>query len=162
MHGGMLIFDGSGYGHGVGLCQAGAEEMASEHKSTADILGFYFPGTSVRIGPDDNGWQVTHTPSLTVHSIQIESPVETGKLETTWRQANQRFPSHKTLHPEITFAPSTELFRQMTSQPGWALASTQRHADCAAAGYCPESDWKRHQQSRAARDVACPGRFRSH
>ena len=68
------------------------------------------------------------------------SPVETEKLERIWRQANQRFPSHKTLHPEITFAPSTELFRQMTSQPGWALASTQRHTDRAAAGGRAESE----------------------
>ena len=27
--------------------------------------------------------------------------------------------------PEIVFAPSTEVFRQMTTQPGWALASTK-------------------------------------
>ena len=26
--------------------------------------------------------------------------------------------------PEITFAPTTEIFRQLTAQPGWALAST--------------------------------------
>jgi stage II sporulation protein D len=55
----------------------------------------------------------------------MESPLENEKLEQTWREALQRFPSHKTLHPEITFAPSTELFRQMTSQPGWTLASTR-------------------------------------
>jgi stage II sporulation protein D len=125
LRGGVLVFDGRGYGHGVGLCQTGAAEMASEHKSAEEILRFYFPGAVVRIGPDDNGWRITNTPSLTVRSIEMESPLENEKLEQTWREALQRFPSHKTLHPEITFAPSTELFRQMTSQPGWTLASTR-------------------------------------
>jgi len=124
LRGGQLIFDGHGYGHGVGLCQIGAAEMGSEHKSAEEILKFYFPGTAVRIGPDDNGWRVTNTASLTVRSTQIESPVEDEKLDKIWREAIQRFPSHKTPVPEITFAPSTELFRQMTSQPGWTLAST--------------------------------------
>ncbi|HVT98246.1 MAG TPA: SpoIID/LytB domain-containing protein, partial [Acidobacteriaceae bacterium] len=41
---GVLSFDGRGYGHGVGLCQAGATEMATEGRSAADILQFYFPG----------------------------------------------------------------------------------------------------------------------
>jgi stage II sporulation protein D len=122
--GGMLVFDGNGYGHGVGLCQTGAAEMASEHKRAAEILEFYFPGTVVRIGPDDSGWRVTRTPDLTVRRTDIEPSLQVERLERVWRQAIQRFPSHKTLTPEITFAPSTELFRQMTSQPGWALAST--------------------------------------
>jgi stage II sporulation protein D len=124
LRGGMLIFDGRGYGHGVGLCQMGATEMASEHKAAEEILGFYFSGAVVRIGPDDNGWRVTQTSSLTIRSAQTDSPVKSKTVETIWREANQRFPAHKTLHPEITFAPSTELFRQMTSQPGWVLAST--------------------------------------
>jgi stage II sporulation protein D len=124
LRGGVLLFDGHGYGHGVGLCQAGAAEMASEHKSAEDILGFYFPSTVVRIGPRDTGWRITHTPNLTVRSVQIESAVQQEKLEETWREAIQLFPSHKAFSPEITFAPSTELFRQMTSQPGWTLAST--------------------------------------
>jgi stage II sporulation protein D len=125
LRGGMLVFDGRGYGHGAGLCQIGASEMAAEHKSAREILAFYFPGTVVRIGPDDDGWQVTHASSLIVRSTQGESPIEVEKLEKTWQEALRRFPSHKSLTPQITFALSTELFRQMTSQPGWALASTQ-------------------------------------
>ncbi len=30
--------------------------------------------------------------------------------------------------PEITFAPTTEVFRQLTAQPGWTLASTHGNA----------------------------------
>src|SRR6266403_866376 len=39
------LFSGRGSGHGVGLCQAGAEEMARQGKDYRQILDFYFPGT---------------------------------------------------------------------------------------------------------------------
>ena len=40
--GDMVIFNGKGYGHGVGLCQEGAMEMARKHYTYKDILNFYF------------------------------------------------------------------------------------------------------------------------
>ena len=40
-----LHIKGKGHGHGVGLCQDGAFEMAREGKSYREILAFYFPGT---------------------------------------------------------------------------------------------------------------------
>ena len=52
-----LELSGKGYGHGVGLCQAGAYEMAAEGKSAAQILNFYFPGTAIGITSADHGWQ---------------------------------------------------------------------------------------------------------
>lgn len=36
-----------GYGHGVGLSQCGAEAMASQGQSCAEILSWYFPGTTL-------------------------------------------------------------------------------------------------------------------
>ncbi len=38
-------FRGSGWGHGVGLCQIGAAVMAAEGHSYEEILRFYFPGS---------------------------------------------------------------------------------------------------------------------
>lgn len=38
-------FCGSGWGHGVGLCQIGAAVMAAEGHVYRNILNFYFPGT---------------------------------------------------------------------------------------------------------------------
>ena len=55
--GGVLEIKGRGYGHGVGLCQAGAFEMAAEGRSEAEILSFYFPGTVIAVTPADHGWQ---------------------------------------------------------------------------------------------------------
>ncbi len=40
-------FTGAGFGHGVGLCQAGAVGMAGAGRSYRDILEHYYPGTGV-------------------------------------------------------------------------------------------------------------------
>jgi stage II sporulation protein D len=40
-------FRGSGFGHGLGLCQIGANGMAQHGKSYRDILAHYYPGTKL-------------------------------------------------------------------------------------------------------------------
>ena len=45
-------------------------------------------------------------------------------VEAAWEQAKRLFPPRSAVAPEVVFAPSVEIFRQMTSQPGWMLAST--------------------------------------
>jgi stage II sporulation protein D len=44
---GEVIFNGSGYGHGVGLCQYGALQMALEGKKYTEILKFFYPQTKL-------------------------------------------------------------------------------------------------------------------
>lgn len=46
----QLVIEGSGRGHGVGLCQWGSRFFAAAGASAAEILGLYFPGTSVSGG----------------------------------------------------------------------------------------------------------------
>lgn len=46
--GGGWIFRGNGYGHGVGLCQWGANGMAKAGKTHREILRRYYPGTEIR------------------------------------------------------------------------------------------------------------------
>jgi stage II sporulation protein D len=47
-----VIFDGKGYGHGVGLSQWGALEMARKGKTYKEILAHFYPGTTIT---KDNG-----------------------------------------------------------------------------------------------------------
>ncbi|HUF23862.1 MAG TPA: SpoIID/LytB domain-containing protein [Vicinamibacterales bacterium] len=42
---------GTGFGHGVGLCQAGALSRARGGAKGAEILGFYYPGAIIRRAP---------------------------------------------------------------------------------------------------------------
>jgi stage II sporulation protein D len=46
-------FSGRGYGHGVGMCQWGAKGMAEQGHTARQILGFYYPGTT--LGTLDRG-----------------------------------------------------------------------------------------------------------
>jgi stage II sporulation protein D len=46
--GSSFVFRGSGFGHGLGLCQEGAHVMAQRGAGYSQILAKYFPGTSVR------------------------------------------------------------------------------------------------------------------
>jgi stage II sporulation protein D len=45
---GAFIFTGRGFGHGVGLCQAGALARLKAGDSPDDVLEYYFPGTSLK------------------------------------------------------------------------------------------------------------------
>ncbi len=45
--GSNFVFRGSGFGHGLGLCQEGAHVMAMRGASYRQILGKYFPGTTI-------------------------------------------------------------------------------------------------------------------
>lgn len=44
---GHVILYGWGWGHGVGMCQWGAYQMAVDHKSTEEILRYYYPGSEI-------------------------------------------------------------------------------------------------------------------
>ena len=45
--GDSIIFETRRYGHGVGMSQRGAEQMANEGKSYLDILHFYYPKSDI-------------------------------------------------------------------------------------------------------------------
>jgi len=43
----QYTFTGAGWGHGVGMCQWGAEGRARSGASAAEILSAYYPGTEL-------------------------------------------------------------------------------------------------------------------
>jgi stage II sporulation protein D len=46
-----VVISGHGWGHGIGLSQWGAEGRAAAGSSYAQILSFYYPGTTLGAGP---------------------------------------------------------------------------------------------------------------
>jgi SpoIID/LytB domain protein len=50
-----FVFRGSGFGHGLGLCQEGAHVMAQRGANYARILSKYFPGTQIRKDTETRG-----------------------------------------------------------------------------------------------------------
>lgn len=49
LQGNSVVFEGRGYGHGVGLCQWGALEMAKKGKKYREIISYYYPQTTIRL-----------------------------------------------------------------------------------------------------------------
>lgn len=47
-----FVFEGKGYGHGVGLCQWCALKMSKEGKNYKEILSYFYPGTTMRLYED--------------------------------------------------------------------------------------------------------------
>jgi stage II sporulation protein D len=116
---------GRGYGHGVGLCQAGAYEMAVEGRSYAEILNFYFPAAVAGVTPAGDGWHTIAGKGWSL--LTTGSP---GSLLTegnaAWARAQSLLGSpNRPTQPTVQELPTTELFRQTTGEPGWVLASTR-------------------------------------
>jgi len=42
-----VFLSGRGYGHGVGMCQCGAQAMARQGKTAEQILSYYYPGSKI-------------------------------------------------------------------------------------------------------------------
>ncbi len=65
-NGDKFVLQGSGYGHGIGMSQYGAQQMAKEGKSYKDILAFYYPNTNLTtlsISKDKGGDPKPQNPS---------------------------------------------------------------------------------------------------
>jgi stage II sporulation protein D len=45
----LAFVAGRGFGHGVGMCQCGAEEMARQGKTCEQILSYYYPSSNIII-----------------------------------------------------------------------------------------------------------------
>lgn len=54
IEGDTVVFEGRGYGHGVGLCQWSALEMAKEGKTYREILSYFYPGTKLDVYSEGN------------------------------------------------------------------------------------------------------------
>lgn len=49
-----VVFEGNGYGHGVGMCQWCAFQMAQEGKNYKEILQYFYPGTEITTINENN------------------------------------------------------------------------------------------------------------
>jgi stage II sporulation protein D len=135
--GDSVIFSGRGLGHGVGLCQAGAEQMGRMGHSAQQILAYYFPGTKVALldnAPADLIASSEHFEIVFPATQQEWAPQTLATLERAWRELSSRiaqtcFPRSAALTAAIssrvrvrTFQTTSEFVRA-TGQPGWSAAT---------------------------------------
>jgi stage II sporulation protein D len=120
-----FIFTGRGVGHGVGLCQTGAAEMAREGKTYRDILAFYYPGAAISRSAQAIPWTEIHTGDFDLRVVN-QGDIATIRTAASAALAWATQASGLALHvrPVIEAYPTVAMFRDATGEPGWIAAST--------------------------------------
>jgi stage II sporulation protein D len=120
-----FLFHGRGSGHGVGLCQAGAAEMAREGYGYREILTQYFPGTTIAEVTTGATWQTLAGQGFTLQTSEAADAAYVPAVGRAMTEAENR--SGITHHAAIAVRSyrSTPAFRDATLAPGWVAAFTE-------------------------------------
>ena len=119
------VFSGHGLGHGVGLCQLGAERMAQMGSSTEHILSTYLPGTEIARQPtvDDDPIVSSEHFELIYYSSQEYWVKQTLDTLEQWRK---ELGAHVGVLPSrVRVQTWTRVadFTRVTGEPGWMAAA---------------------------------------
>ena len=118
--GGRIEFVGRGEGHGVGLCQRGAEAMGEAGKSWREILAFYYPGVVV------GSWTRLGSESVALYTTQPEQDgTVLAVAERAAREIARRTGWPVPQRMELRVYPDVDGFRSATAEPGWVGAHTR-------------------------------------
>lgn len=152
--GSNFVFRGSGFGHGLGLCQEGAHVMAVRGANYEKILGKYFPGTVLKKANgkskadvllsafeyrDSHPVGLASSRLLTISSENFSLSYPDGvdrrtanqilnTVELTRNDLLRRASASRSVNVprvSIRFNESTGDFTSRTGQPWWAAAATQ-------------------------------------
>jgi stage II sporulation protein D len=121
-----FIFKGRGVGHGVGLCQTGAAEMAREGKTYREILAFYYPGAGIGRSAQGIPWKLVHTPDFDLRVVNEADLTPTRHAaDSALEWATQASGLTLRRRPIVEAYPTVAMFRDATGEPGWIAASTR-------------------------------------
>jgi stage II sporulation protein D len=131
----VLVLEGTGYGHGVGLSQWGSEYLARTGRSTDEILATFYPG--VELGEATGTMRVAvHKPSTSTTTLTFPQGGEVRSAPSGAQAAG--FPVR--LGPggrvRITYDGAYRVEPLMAGQSG-AAATTYRQEPCALLVLCP-------------------------
>ena len=121
-----VLFSGRGSGHGVGLCQEGADAMGMQGKNYREILAFYFPGAGLGVSAQGLAWHLLHSEQLDV--LTTKENVDAGVLAAAQKAihiAMNNSGLQPTSHPLLKIYPTLSIYRDSTGEPGWVAASTR-------------------------------------
>lgn len=128
--GDTLIFTGRGLGHGVGMCQAGAEQMGQMGIGFEGILAHYFPGTTLgSLSGQEDARFLSSEHFEMVFPARQERLVPTA-LEVLEAQRRKLGPRADVLPTRIRVRTwqTTADFIHATRQPGWVAGTNDGRA----------------------------------
>jgi stage II sporulation protein D len=123
---GKFVFQGYGFGHGVGLCQAGAEARGRAGHRYRQILAFYFPGTRAGISAQGLSW--AHGAGERVEAFaatEAEARELCRSADRALMEAERRLGVRVAVRPRIRAYPQVSIFRDATGEPGSVAAATR-------------------------------------
>ena len=121
--GAQLSFTGTGDGHGVGMCQVGADQMGAEGRGYREILAFYYPGAVLGLTARGLAWRRMGGETVALMTTQPER--DGTVLAAAERQVKEIADRDGWTAPggvEIRVYPDVETFRNATGEPGWVAA----------------------------------------
>jgi stage II sporulation protein D len=124
----QIAFHGRGSGHGVGLCQTGAEVMGNEGRSYREILSFYYPGTRLGVAAQGMQWQQLSSEDAVLFTMRPERDRTLLPLSTqVMHKAEESTGLVYSSVAKLKVYPTVSAFRDATGEPGWVAASTRGH-----------------------------------
>ncbi len=135
--GSAFVFRGSGFGHGLGLCQEGSHVMAQRGYNYRQILAKYFPGTNVAPANAPQAPPVLAVSKLSSSHFTITAPDRNDAGQLLGLLESQRSLLLRRLSSagvdvsipavEIVFNTTTGDFVGRTGMPSWAAAATRNN-----------------------------------
>jgi len=123
--GDSFLFHGRGSGHGVGLCQTGAAEMAREGHGYREILAQYFPGAMPAEETTGAAWQSLSGQGFTLETSEMADAAYVPELAGALSEAERRSGHGPRTAFKVRAYRSTPAFRDATLAPGWVAAFTE-------------------------------------
>jgi stage II sporulation protein D len=119
-------FEGAGTGHGVGLCQVGAEQRGKAGQKAEEILEAYFPGTRAGVAAQEIPWRKGTGERVELWLSGAGSEARILPLaERALALAEQRTSLRAGKRPVVKVYPSVSVFRDATGESGKVAAVTR-------------------------------------
>ncbi len=124
--GNSWVFSGHGLGHGVGLCQAGAEQMAMMGFSVEKILRTYFPGTQITLQSSNDPDPVASSEHFELVYLSSQELWVKQTLDTLEQWRKELGAHAQILPPRVrveTWGAVADFIRA-SGEPGWVAAAS--------------------------------------
>jgi stage II sporulation protein D len=120
------VFSGHGLGHGVGLCQAGAEQMSRMGSSTARILSTYLPGTEIVRQPLADNDPIASSEHFELIYFSSQDRWVKQALDTLEQWRRELGDHADILHTRVRVQSSASVgdFVRVTGEPEWMAAAS--------------------------------------
>jgi stage II sporulation protein D len=122
--GASVLFRGRGRGHGVGLCQTGAQLRGEHGAGYREILSFYYPGTTLGVTAQGLRWMRMAGERVELMTTREQDKTVIAAAERVLHDAERRTGWKLEGKPRVQVYPTVAAFRDSTGEPGWVAAST--------------------------------------